>query len=161
MGWDMRSGLDAATGRLIAVIDGDGQMPPEDVVRVCDAIKSGNYDIAKTYRDTRHDGMWRLLISRVYNILVKILFPKVNVKDVNSKPKVFTRSALSRLKLESNDWFIDAEMIIGGTYLGFKIIETPTIFYPNANRPSFVSRSAIFEFILNLLKYRIKLFKGL
>ena len=34
MGWDMQSGLKAATGKAIAVIDGDGQMPAEDVIRV-------------------------------------------------------------------------------------------------------------------------------
>ena len=34
MGWDMRSGLEAATGRHIAVIEGDGQMPMSDVMKV-------------------------------------------------------------------------------------------------------------------------------
>src|SRR3989344_8955925 len=34
MGWDMRSGLDASTGESITVIDGDGQMPPEDIPRL-------------------------------------------------------------------------------------------------------------------------------
>ena len=34
MGWDMKTGLQGATGKALAVIDGDGQMPSEDVVRV-------------------------------------------------------------------------------------------------------------------------------
>ena len=34
MGWDMRAGLAAATGKYISVIDGDGQMPVEDLVKV-------------------------------------------------------------------------------------------------------------------------------
>ena len=34
MSWDMRSGLDSSNGELIAVIDGDGQMHPYDIIRV-------------------------------------------------------------------------------------------------------------------------------
>ena len=34
MGWDMRSGLDAATGSTIVAIDGDAQNPVEDVLRM-------------------------------------------------------------------------------------------------------------------------------
>ena len=161
MGWDMRTGLDSARGKFVAVIDGDGQMPPEDIVNVFRALSSGPYDVAKTYRNTRFDGWQRVVISRVYNLIVKILFPKVCARDLNSKPKVFTSEALKKLDLKSDDWFIDAEMMIKGTYLDFKIIETPTTFYPNANRPSFVSKTAIFEFIGNLIKYRIKLFREL
>lgn len=160
MGWDMRSGLDAARGKCIAVIDGDGQMPPADVVKVYRALRSGSYDIAKTYRDTRFDGWFRVLISKVYNLLSKILFPKVRVRDMNSKPKIFTAEALRKLRLSSDDWFIDAEMIIKGSYLGMKIAETPTIFHPNANRPSFVKPRAILEFVRHLIGYRIRLSRG-
>ena len=40
MGWDMRLGLAAATGNYISVIDGDGQMPVEDLVKVYWKIKN-------------------------------------------------------------------------------------------------------------------------
>src|SRR3989344_2364127 len=38
MGWDMRSGLEVANGKTITVIDGDGQMPPEDIPRLISTI---------------------------------------------------------------------------------------------------------------------------
>ena len=50
MGWDMRSGLSAASGNYIAVIDGDAQMPSSDIPMVYHLIKAGNYDLVKTYR---------------------------------------------------------------------------------------------------------------
>src|SRR5713101_3655362 len=34
MGWDMRTGFDAATGEIMIVIDGDSQNPVQDVVRL-------------------------------------------------------------------------------------------------------------------------------
>lgn len=156
MGWDMRSGFDVAIGKNIAIIDGDGQMPPEDVVKIYRALKSGNYDMAKTYREERYDGIWRIIISRVYNFLLKSLFPKVKVRDANSKPKIFTREALNKLKLTSGDWFVDAEIIIQASELNFSINEIPTIFYINDQRPSFIKLKAILEFIKNLILYRFK-----
>ncbi len=158
MGWDMRTGLDAATGQAVAVIDGDGQMPPEDVVKVYDKLKSGNYDMVKTYRDLRFDGSKRIFISKIYNFLVKLLFPKVRVKDANSKPKIFTYDALKKLDLKSDDWFIDAEMVIRASYLNMSIGEVPTNFYVNKNRASFIRNSTILEFLKNLFLYRLKMF---
>ena len=88
MGWDMRSGLAAAHGRTIAVIDGDGQMPPEDVVAVYDHLRSGAFDMVKTYRTRRGDGFVRVAVSLVYNGALTLLFPSVRVRDANSKPKI-------------------------------------------------------------------------
>jgi glycosyltransferase involved in cell wall biosynthesis len=91
MGWDMRSGLDAAAGRYIAVIDGDGQMPVSDVVRVYRMLLAGQYDLVKTYRSTRYDGVYRSVLSKTYNWLFKILFlPSYPLHDINSKPKVMS-----------------------------------------------------------------------
>ena len=56
MGWDMKSGLQAATGKKLAVIDGDGQMPSSDVIRVYQLMQKNGLDFAKTYRAERNDG---------------------------------------------------------------------------------------------------------
>lgn len=154
MGWDLHSGLEAATGETIAFIDGDGQMPAEDILRIYDALRSGDYDCAKTYRTGRFDGWKRKLISKVYNALLKAFFPRISLRDVNSKPKIFTRDAYARLNLRSTDWFADAEMMIQASYLGLRIIEVPTLFYENKHRRSFVRPSAIAEFLKNILIYR-------
>lgn len=156
MGWDMQSGLEAARGKTVAVIDGDGQMPPEDAYTVYQALCSGNFDMAKTYRIKRGDGWIRLLVSKIYNFFLKLLFFRVKVKDANSKPKIFTREALQRMRLSSNDWFIDAEIIIQASHLGFRIIEVPAVFHPNPLRTSFIDAAAVFKFVITLLKYRVK-----
>ena len=154
MGWDLHSGLAAATGETIALIDGDGQMPAEDIIRIYDALRSGEYDCAKTYRIGRFDGLKRKIISKVYNALLKIFFPRISLRDVNSKPKIFTREAYARLNLQSTDWFADAEMMIQASYLGFRIIEIPTFFHENKHRRSFVRTSAILQFLKNIVIYR-------
>ena len=159
MGWDMKSGLNLATGRYIAVIDGDGQMPVEDISRVYKEIIEKKYDIVKTYRMQRGDSLWRSLISYFYNMLFKILFPGLNARDINAKPKIMRRTIYKKMKLSSDDWFIDAEIMIQARRNNLKIGEIPTVFLGLTGRRSFVSLKTVMEFIVNLLKYRIKEFK--
>ncbi|MEK6715217.1 MAG: glycosyltransferase family 2 protein [Candidatus Omnitrophota bacterium] len=158
MSWDMISGLKACTGRVIAVIDGDGQMPAYDLVRVYKKLKDENLDFVKTYRTKREDNCYRNSISVVYNFIFRILFPGLSVRDVNSKPKIFTREVYQKLNLTSSGWFVDAEIMIQVRRLHLKIGEISTFFKLNT-RSSYVKFEAIWEFIKNLIKVRICEFK--
>ena len=153
-GWDVRSGLEVASGETVAFIDGDGQMPPQDVIRVYDELIQTGSDMTQTFRVKRHDSLERIFISRVYNFLLRLLFPAVSVFDANSKPKIFTREALKKLKLASDDWFIDAEIVIQATENNLKVSQIPTVFLKNNYRPSFVNFSAVIKFLKNLIRYR-------
>jgi glycosyltransferase involved in cell wall biosynthesis len=153
-GFDVISGLSIAIGNTIAYIDGDGQMPAPDVVRVYDELIKNDVDMAITYRVKRYDSMKRILISRVYNVLLRILFPSVSVYDANAKPKIFTREALEKLDIISNDWFIDPEIVIQASKQHFKIAQIPTVFLKKVYRSSFVNIMTIFEFLRNLFRYR-------
>jgi glycosyltransferase involved in cell wall biosynthesis len=156
MGYDMHAGLRAATGNIIAVIDGDGQMPPEDVVRVFNELRSKNLDLCKTKRIARHDGWWRVTISMIFNTIMRGLFPGVHAPDINGKPKIMRREAFQKMNLRSQDWFIDAEIMLEARTHKLRVGDVPTIFYANKERPSFISFRAIFEFIANIIHYRIK-----
>ena len=97
-----------------------------------------------------------ILHTFVYNLVFSILFPKVKSKDVNSKPKIFTRKVLESLTLTSDDWFIDAEIMVNASRLGIVFYEFPIDFYELQGRTSFVKFYAIFEFIRNLIVLRFK-----
>lgn len=159
MGWDMKSGLAVATGNYITVIDGDGQMPIEDLIKVYNKIREDGLDLAKTYRIKRGDDLWRKTVSFFYNLFFKILFPGLKSQDINSKPKIFSMETYKKLNLTSNDWFIDAEIMIQARRLHLKINEVPTFFRGPQGRKSFVKPAAIIEFIKNLIIFRIKEFK--
>ena len=153
MGWDMRMGLDAARGTYIGVIDGDGQFPPESIIACLLKCELEDLDLTKTYRVIRDDGLYRRLISTVYNAIFSVLFG-FKVRDINSKPKIMRRDKYELLQLESDDWFADAEIVIRARELGLKIGETPVHFSINDKRGSFVKPKAIIEFTANLLRYR-------
>lgn len=154
MGWDMRAGLEAATGEYICVIDGDGQFPIDSIADCYREIKTGKYDLVKTYRTKREDGINRVIVSKIYNVLFGLLFPGIGTKDANSKPKMLTRTAYQKMNLASDDWFIDAEIMLNARELGMKFHEIPIEFYSLHGRSSFVKTQAITEFIRNLLLYR-------
>lgn len=158
MGWDMKSGFQAATGNKLAVIDGDGQMPCTDVIRVYNLMIEKEYELVKTVRIKRSDGYYRMFISTVYNLLFKIMFPGISARDMNSKPKIITRELYQKMNLESDGWFVDAEIMIRARRLKIEIGEIETAFRSIDTRPSFVKPLAILEFLANLIWYRIKEF---
>lgn len=159
MGWDLKSGLQVATGKTLTVIDGDGQMPSADVVRVYKLMVENEFDFVKTVRTQRNDGYYRKMISIIYNSIFKILFPSINAWDINSKPKIVTRDIYQKMDLKSNGWFIDAEIMIQASRFKARIGEIDTVFHSNSSRASFVKPLAILEFLGNLICYRIKEFK--
>ena len=156
MGWDLRSGLALATGDCLAIIDGDGQVLVEDLVRIYRLLREQRLDLAKTYRSRRGDGLKRKLLSLVFNGLFHVLFPGLAVRDINAKPKILTRAAYERLRLQAEDWFIDAEIMIQARRLGFRIGEIETEFLGLTGRRSFVRMSAVVEFLGNLVRYRLR-----
>jgi glycosyltransferase involved in cell wall biosynthesis len=155
MGWDMRRGLEACRGKYIGVIDGDGQFPVEAIFSCFAKIKSANFDVVKTYRVERQDGFHRRLISIAYNWLFHLFFRgSGKLRDVNSKPKIMTREAYKKMVLRSDDWFIDAELILNCINLNLRIYEIPVEFHTLGARKSFVKPGAILEFLRHMIEYR-------
>jgi hypothetical protein len=67
-----------------------------------------------------------------------------------------TREFYEKVHLESNGWFIDAEIMIFVRRLRAKIGEIETEFLSMDLRPSFVKPLSILEFLVNLFWYRVK-----
>jgi glycosyltransferase involved in cell wall biosynthesis len=153
MGWDMRSGLNAARGAKLVVIDGDAQNPVGDVLRMYELLCNTLADLGKGRRRNRGDGLYRWLVSACFNALFCALFRTWPLWDVNGKPKGLTRSAYSQMALESNDWFVDAEMVLAARRRHMKIAELPVVFLENKERSSFVRFSAIWEFVVHMARY--------
>lgn len=154
MGWDMMQGMKASNGNAICVIDGDGQFPIESIREAYELLIEKNLDLVKTYRYNRKDGLYRWVISMVYNFLFCLLYPGLRAKDINSKPKLISREAFEQMDLKSTDWFIDAEIMILVRKLKLRFEEIPIVFEKNTSRSSFVNFHAVFEFIKNLFRYR-------
>ena len=130
-------------------------MPVSDIGTVYSVIRTGQYDIVKTFRVYRYDGVVRKVLSSIYNFMFRILYqPKFPLHDVNSKPKILTRKAYEQMNLISSDWFTDAEIMIQAIAMNMRICQISTVFYKNERRKTFVGFGTIWEFIFNLFYHR-------
>src|SRR5262249_1052396 len=93
------------------------------------------------------------MISTGYNLLFRLLFG-FGDGDLNAKPKILRRDKYRQLQLRSDDWFVDAEMMIRAHETGLRIGFVPIEFEANNERRSFIEPRAVWEFVVNLFRYR-------
>jgi dolichol-phosphate mannosyltransferase len=155
MGWDMRSGLRAARGKYLVVIDGDGQVPTHYALQAYGELKASGAAIVKGRRFAREDGSVRSVTSLGFNLLFRLLFSTKGMWDINGRPKGLTREAFERLGLVTEDWFTDAEIILKARRQGLAIREFPVRFLRNDVRGSFVGPRTVWEFVRNMVLWRL------
>ncbi|MEK6852330.1 MAG: glycosyltransferase family 2 protein [Nanoarchaeota archaeon] len=155
-GFGILTGLKHAKGKYIGYGWGDAQVAAEDFVRVYKTLKENGLDICKVRRMNREEGFARKVQSIIYNKMLLLLF-FINLKDVNGCPKIMKREVYEALKLQSNDWFLDPELIIKAKRKRYKIAEVPIIFRKREKGKSKVNYKTAFEFLKNIIKYRLNL----
>jgi glycosyltransferase involved in cell wall biosynthesis len=155
MGWDLRSGLEAASGDHLVYLDGDGQVPPAAALDVYRALEHTGADVAKGRRHIREDGSVRSITSLGFNILFRVLFGTKGLWDVNGQPKGLTRAAYERLDLRTDDWFTDAEILLKARTGGLEIVEVPVHFLAKRAEGSHVGLDTVWEFLVNMIRWRL------
>ena len=143
-------GLEAAQAPILGFMDADGQVRPEDTVKVFLKLKNENLDLCKGTRVGRFFGWERKIVSKVYNFLFRAMF-RLPFQDINGSPKIFTRRFYKEAKLVSKDWFLDAEIMIKAKRGGYRVGEVPIIYLARQGGGSNVSLLTIFEFLKNML----------
>lgn len=152
-GWGVLSGLREASGNTFGYLASDGQVAPEDVVRVYREFISHSPDIAKVWREVRRDGRLRKLQSLGFNFLMRLCFG-TRSWDINGSPKIMDRQTLKKLSPVSRDWFLDAEIMIKAHRLGLSVSEVPICFREREAGESNISMMAVIEFLKDILRYR-------
>jgi glycosyltransferase involved in cell wall biosynthesis len=155
MGFDLRSGLEAATGAHLVYLDGDGQVPPAAALDVYRSLKRSGANVAKGRRHLREDGSVRSITSLGFNVLFRILFGTRGLWDVNGQPKGLTRAAYDRLDLRTDDWFTDAEILLKARAAGLQIVEVPVHFLAKRAEGSHVGVDTVWEFLVNMIRWRL------
>jgi glycosyltransferase involved in cell wall biosynthesis len=149
------SGVPHARGRWIGFIPADGQIDAEDVVRLFEAAAESNGNvIAKARRRFRMDGVMRKIVSIAYNLMIRILWPRLDSLDVNGTPKILPRAALLAMRLESRNWFLDPEIMLKAHVMGLRVLEFNVFARMRGNGVSHVRASTCWEFFRSLLVFR-------
>ena len=104
----LRSGFRAARFDLVAFTDGDRQFRVVDLGRLLGRLGGPDRpDAVVGYRIRRADPLVRTLYARAYRLANRIFFG-LRVSDVDCACKVFRRTALGGLRVESGGAFFSA-----------------------------------------------------
>jgi dolichol-phosphate mannosyltransferase len=116
----MYAGLQAATGAVAVLIDGDLQNDPADIERLLAEIQRGA-DLVCGYREKRKDTLVKRLTSRIANF-VRSRFVKDYVRDTGCTLKAMRRECVAALlPFKGMHRFIPA--LIKGA--GYRVVEVP------------------------------------
>lgn len=149
-------GLPFCHGKFVGFICADGQVAAEDVVKVYEAAaKMKTPKLVKVRRRFRMDGLVRKIVSTIYNVMISVMFGGLGSIDINGNPKVFPYEYLERMKLQSTDWFLDAEVMIKSKWLGLEVYEFNIFAQMREGGNSNVNTGTLWEFFVNILKYRL------
>ena len=92
----LQSGIDIASGELIATLDADLQDDPKELINLVRELK--NDDVIVGWKKNRLDPLEKRIASRVFNFFIK-LFSGLKIKDSNSGIKVLKREVAKSLNL--------------------------------------------------------------
>src|SRR5262245_28629621 len=104
----LRDGFQAARGDLVFYTDSDNQF---DLRELKDALPlMRDHHVVLGYRVDRQDPLLRKLVSGGFNVLASLAFGMA-VRDLNCSFKLFRREHIQSLPLESDDFFVDTELV--------------------------------------------------
>ncbi len=152
-GWGVIKGLGAASKDWITIVSGDGQVDPEDIVKAYDVMTSTAADLVKPRRIRRDDGLYRRVVSHMYNAIMKIAFALPGW-DFNAPPKIIKKDLLKKISLESKNSFFDPELLIKAKSLGAKIVEVQVTYRERIEGRGHTGIKTIFEFIFDIIRWR-------
>jgi glycosyltransferase involved in cell wall biosynthesis len=126
----LRSGFRAARYDLVAFTDGDRQFKVADLGRLTARLAQGDGpDVVAGYRIKRADPLVRTIYARAYRLANRIFFG-LKVRDVDCACKLFRRSGLVGLRVESGGAFFSAELLIKLRASGRTVVEVGVPHYP-------------------------------
>lgn len=119
IGAAIRTGIEASRRELVFYLPADNQMDIRELPLFLREI--GDADIVAGRRVNRAVGLKRLMLSKIYNRMLSLLYG-IAVHDIGWV-KLMRRSAAQSLKLTSHSASIDVEILVKAKRLGLKVKE--------------------------------------
>ncbi len=138
-GGALQTGFKSASKELVFYTDGDAQYDAHELAILAPAMRP-DVDIVQGYKIARHDPLFRIVIGRIYHLIVKIGFG-LPVRDTDCDFRLIRKSALERFTLKSNTGTIPVELVKKLHESGAVFAEVPVHHYHRA-----YGRSQFFNF---------------
>jgi glycosyltransferase involved in cell wall biosynthesis len=163
-GFALKYGFAYTTGDIIAFIDSDLEISPQQIAKYVSATEKGSIVAASKWHPESHVEMpiVRKFLSCGFNLAVKLL-TGLRVSDTQSGLKAFRREALEKIlpRLSMKRYAFDVEFLTVANLYGFKIMEYP-ISIKMMDRPRF---KPLFNMVCAMLveilgiTYRLRILK--
>jgi glycosyltransferase involved in cell wall biosynthesis len=154
-GCGILEGLKLCAAPLVGFICADGQVAASSAVEAyCLACAANGPTLTKVRRRIRQDSWKRKLVSVAYNLGMQLVFGWLASLDLNGNPKILPREYVRAMALQSNDWFLDAELMIKSKDLGLRVIEFDVMGQLRRAGKSNVRLSTCWEFLKNVWRFR-------
>lgn len=131
-GFALKYGFRHATGNLIAFLDADMDLPPQQVLAFIKLMQETGSDVvigSKNHPDTHLDyPLHRRIASRAYQLLLAMLFT-LPLSDTQVGLKLFKREVLDAVfpRMLIKRFAFDIELLANAHRMGFKITEAPIL----------------------------------
>lgn len=159
-----RTGVDAARGVLVAIIDSDLQYQPEDLLRLRRALEEYNVDVVQGWRSPvgRERGT-RYNVSRVFNRMLNSAFG-MNLRDNKSGFVMCAREVMDDLLTYRGDYaYWQSFIMVAAHAKGYSYREVETLFENRRAGNSFlngntarVSAKSVVDLGKAVWEYRIR-----
>lgn len=160
----LRIGFNAATGHLVVMLDADGSMDPGEIPLFVQTLMDG-YDVVKGSRLLPGGGSEDLstlrgLGNRGLCELVNVLY-RSHFTDLCYGYFAFRRSCLPLLKLCTDGFEIETEMVVCAVKAGLRVAEVPSYELPRRHGVSNLNAARDgSRVLLTLLRRRVSNFPG-
>ena len=123
----LKTGLQKCKNDWIFMVDGDAEYDVNDLPRLFRATK--NCDLVITYRYKKKYNTYRIIISWVYNAILRLIF-NIKFRDISTGSRLVSKKLIKNIKLRSNSPFVGAELAIKAGLAGYKVGEIGIHTYP-------------------------------
>lgn len=127
-------GFKKAQGNYISFIDADSSAEPEQLQKLYEELQNSNYAgiigsrWIKGAKITKRQSIARIIASRVYNLLVRIIL-RLPYHDTQCGLKIFRKEAIKNIlnDIVPTNWEFDVSLLYSLKKKGYRVKESPII----------------------------------
>ena len=152
----VRTGLAESRNEWICFTDGDDEYDLRDLKKLWRL--RAHYDLIITFRYVRRYSGLRIVISRVYNVVLRRLF-STRYRDVSTGLRLARKEVVDELTLEATSPFIGAEIAIKTMLKGYRVGEMGIQTFPREfGKGTATSPQNIYKTILDMVRCHRRVF---